>query len=137
MKSPASFSTTCFKVRPRIRGALFLRRYKGSARSRHGYEQRRRHREGWWRCWPDNLVVPTFFGRHALLIVNAVPIPAGAAATNGQYFRCDLQPPLSWILSLSSLITSDFEFVSGDSFPLTKLQQHHRGVRVAWAAIRK
>src|SRR5437870_7389267 len=25
------------------------------------------------------------FGGHALLIVNAVPIPAGAAATNGQY----------------------------------------------------
>src|SRR4029077_4019639 len=25
------------------------------------------------------------FGRHALLIMNAVPIPPGAAATNGQY----------------------------------------------------
>ena len=33
----------------------------------------------------DNLVVPTFFGGHALFIVNAIPIPAGAAATNGQY----------------------------------------------------
>ncbi len=48
----------------------------------------------------DNFVVPDVFGGHALFIMNAVPIPAGAAATNGQYsivifYRVELDIVLS------------------------------------------
>jgi len=53
----------------------------------------------------DNLVVPTFL---ADMPWNAVPIPASAAATNGQY-PIVTSTALSWMLSLAVFITDELQ----------------------------